>query len=378
MSKSMLVTLPVVMILLDYWPLGRFESKKGSLILWQIREKITFFIFSAFFSILSIYAQPRVHVAGWPFPLKERIINALVSFVIYLEKTFWPHDLAVCYPFFGQAPLWQVSGAVLLILLISVAIILTMKRLPYLFVGWLWYSITLLPVIGIIPVGNNSMADRYIYLPSIGITIMLVWGVPSLIKSEEIRKKILLTIGIAVLAILIVLTWQQCVYWKNSITLYSHSLQVNKDNHIAHNNLGLTLFNEGKTKEAIYHYNKAINRKPNFSHAYYNRGIANFKLGQYQQTIEDCDQAIRLEPNFAKAYNNRGSAYFQLGQYQRSIEDYNKAILLKPDYADAYKNRGFIYLNHDNKNLGCADAQKTCALGNCNFLEEAKKRGYCR
>jgi hypothetical protein len=151
MSKSMVVTLPVIMILLDYWPMGRFQSKKGSLLLWQLREKTPFFVLSAVLTIITLYTMYSPTIKY--FPLSSRFANAPVSFVTYLAKTFWPHDLAVFYPFSNQLPVWQVMGSVLLILVISVAVIAMMKRMPYLFVGWLWYAITLLPVIGIIQNG---------------------------------------------------------------------------------------------------------------------------------------------------------------------------------------------------------------------------------
>ena len=378
MSKPMVVTLPVIMILLDYWPLGRFQSQKGNLIIWQLREKIPFFFLSAVISILTIYAQPRLPVKGWPYPLESRIINALGSFMIYLEKTFWPHDLTIFYPFFGQLPLWQVLGAVLLILVISATVILMVKRFPYLFVGWLWYTITILPVIGIIPVGNNAMADRYIYLPSIGIAIMLVWGIPSLIKNADIHKKILFPAAIAFIAILSILTWQQCGYWKNNTKLFSHALQVTKDSSDAHTGLGIALFNEGKIEQALDHYNKSIHIRPDHVRTHLNRGVVYAKLGQYQQAIDDFNKAIDLKQNCADAYNNRGITYDKLGQYQQAINDFNKAISLKKDYADAYNNRGYVYLMQDDKILGCSDAQKACALGTCIMLEIAKGKGYCR
>ena len=375
MSKPMVVTLPVIMILLDYWPLGRFQSHKSNLILWQLKEKIPFFIFSIIISIITLYAQYKPFVKHFSF--YSRIANAPVSFVTYLEKTFWPHDMAVFYPFSIQIPVWQVVGSILLIIVISIAVVAMMKRMPYLFVGWLWYAITLLPVIGIIQVGDFAMADRYHYLPSIGIAVMLAWGVPLLFPHEDMRKKILCPAVIIALAILAVLTWQQCGYWKNNTTLFSNALQVTKDNYLAHNNLGLTLFTEGNTEEAIYHYNKAIRIKTDYTYAYNNRGVAYNKLGQYQRAIEDYNEAIRQEQDSVSYYNS-GFAYNKLCQYQRAIEDYNEAIHQKPDVANAYNNRGFDYLKQGNKNLGCRDAQKACALGICKTLEWARGKEYCR
>ena len=387
MSKPMVVTLPVIMILLDYWPLGRFESQKleGNLtivvtrkvLLKSLWEKIPFFILSAVFSIITVYAQFNPSVKHYQFPLGPRFANAPVSFMTYLEKTFMPNHMALFYPFSFQLPTWQVWGAVFLILFISVVIIMSMRRLPYLFTGWFWYAITLLPVIGIIPVGGFSMADRYTYLPLIGITVMLAWGFPSLIKSEDMRKEILFPASMAVLAILTFLTWQQCGYWKNSIDLFNHTLQVTKDNYVAHNNLALALLAEGRTQEAIDHYNKAIRLRPDDINIYSNRGNAYAKLGWRQRAIEDYNEAIHLKPNYVTAYINRGNVYNELGQYQMAIEDFNNAIRLKPDDANPYNNRGIVYFTQGNNKLGCFDAQKACALGNCKTLEIAKAAGLC-
>jgi len=523
MSKPMVVTLPVIMILLDYWPLGRLQSQKignnltdivpvskdkikqktktkkgalkknistsndrklseakiaGIIPLWQLWEKIPFFVFSAVFSIVSVYAHYKP--SAKLFPLSSRMANAPVSFVTYLEKTFWPHNMAVFYPFSDQLPVWQIMGAVLLIIVISTAVIIAVKRLPYLFVGWLWYSITLLPVIGIVQAGNRTMSDNYTYLPSIGIAVMLAWGIPLLFQREDIFKKILFPSGIAVLAIMAILSRQQCGYWKNSITLFSHALQVTKDNYLAHNNRGVWYYELGQYQRAIEDFNEAIRLKPDYAPAYTGLGVSFCELGQYQLAIEDYNQAIRLEPDYAKAYANRGNAYDKLGQYQRAIEeydeairlkpdyakpyynrgnaysklaqyqfaienfnnaihlkpdyaeaynnrgatyakfgqyqlaienfnnaihlkpdyaeaynnrgatyakfsqyqraidDYNEAIRIKPDYVSPYNNRGVAYLLQGNDELGCSDAQKVCALGNCKALEWAKSNGYCR
>jgi Tfp pilus assembly protein PilF len=422
MSKSMVVTLPVIMILLDYWPLGRLSSQKigtnlmmdvkpistkqgkqkrkskkvklkekksptnekrlseakiaGMVPLWQLWEKIPFFIFSAVISIITLCAQDKPSLRH--FPLASRISNAIVSFVTYLTKTFWPHDLAFFYPFSDQIPAWQVLCAVLLIIVISIAVIATAKRLPYLFVGWLWYVIILLPVIGILQVGEFAMADRYSYLPLIGIGIMLAWGIPHLFPhKDDMRKMLLLLAGIAVLAILTVLTWQQCGYWRNSTTLFSHALQVTKNNDIAHNNLASVLLEEGKIEEAIEHYNAAIDIKSNDAYTYFNRGFAYFKIGQYQRAIVDYNEAIRQKTDFAEAYNGRGDAYAKLSQYQQAIEAFKKAIYLNHNYVNAYESRAIIYLNQQNYQLGCLDAQKACELGKCRISEIAKVKGDC-
>jgi tetratricopeptide (TPR) repeat protein len=301
--------------------------------------------------------------------------------VTYLEKTFMPNDMAIFYPFSDQLPIWQVLGAIILIIVISVTVIVMAKRLPYLFVGWMWFTITLLPVIGIIQVSLTapySIADRYHYLPSIGIAAMLAWGIPFLIKREDTRRKILFPASIAVLTIMAVLTWQQCGYWRDNVSLFGHALQVTKDNYLAHNSLGTELFNNGKIEEAMYHYNEAIRLNPNATDFYNNRGICYFALGQPQSAVEDYNKAVTLNPKYADAYYNRGVAYVKLGRNQSAFDDFSEAIRLKADSADAYNNRAIIYLNQGNIETGCHDAQKACALGNCKLLEAIKDNGYCR
>jgi protein O-mannosyl-transferase len=378
MSKPMVVTLPLIMILLDCWPLERFESHKSNWVLWQLKEKTPFFVLSGVFSIITFYAHYTSFEKHFSFSLDSRIVNAIVSFATYLEKTFWPYDMAAFYPFPSQIPAWQFIGSSLLIIIISVAVIATKKRLPYFFVGWLWYAITLFPVIGIIQVGHFAMADRYTYLPLTGIGIMLAWGIGLLFPREDTRKKILFPAGITILAILAILTWKQCGYWKNSFELFNHALRVTKDNYIAHHGLGLALIAEGKTKEAINQYNKTIIIEPEFSSAYNNRGIVYGGLGQYQLAMDDFNKAIRLKENYAEAYYNKAITYASLGQYQLAVEDYNKAISINPDYAYAFNNRGAIYFKQGNNKLGCLDAQKGCALGKCKVLEWAKGNGLCR
>jgi Tfp pilus assembly protein PilF len=464
MSKPMVITLPVVMILLDYWPLDRLQSREivktipeampvsanqgkkknklekealkknippshvqklsekkivGIIPLWQLWEKTPFFILSAVLVIITLYAPHNPYIMDTSYlkkiPLIFRIANAPVAFMTYLEKTFWPHDMAIFYSFTEQIPLWQVVGASLLILIISIAVIVMMKRLPYLFAGWMWFAITIAPVIGIIQISKTTpyaMADRYHYLPSIGLAVMLAWGIPALIKSEEIRKKFLFPAGIIFLTILSFLSWNQCGYWKDSVILFSHALKVTDYNWLAYNNRGVAYNDLGNYRQAIEDYDRAIEINPGFAMAYYNRGIAFKRLGDFKQAIKDYDRAIEIRPGYATAYNNRGSAYNGLGNYRQAIEDLNRAIEIKPGYAeaynnrakayngvgnyrqaikdlyraieikqgyaDAYYNRAIVYLKQGDNILGCRDAQKACELGDCKVLEMAKDRGLCR
>jgi len=376
MSKPIVVTLPVIMILLDYWPLKRFESQKGNVFLWQLKEKTLFFILSVIFSLITLYAQ--YNPALKHFPWNYRLAGAPVALLTYLEKILWPFDLAVLYPLPEQFSILHVVGSVLVIIFISVAVILLMKRLPYVFVGWLWYVVALFPVIGLTQTGTHSIHDLYTYLPSIGIAVMLVWGIPLSFQKKEIHKKILLPAGITIIIILSLLTWKQSGYWKNSITLLKHDLQVTNGRiALAHNNLAVALAEGGDTAQAIHHYNEAICLKPKYADPYNNRGTIYGAQGKYQLAIDNFNKAIALKPDFAKAYYNRGTAYAYMGKYQEALLSYNEAIRLKPDYADAYVNRAFIYLKQGNTKLGCYDAQKACSLGDCSTLTAAKRKGYC-
>ena len=384
MSKPMLVTLPFVLLLVDYWPLGRWQKtstrvnvpvlvnekagkKKSkrrkadsakekkistslmdrfSIINSLLWEKAPFIFLTIISCIVTVWAQNKgdafIYIDHLSF--LERVQNAIVSYVSYLGKTFWPVDLAVFYPYEYPFPLWQVLVSCFILIGITIIVVYVFKKLPFLFVGWFWYLGTLIPVIGLVQIGEQAMADRYTYLPSIGIAIMLAWGIPLLFPRADMRKNILFPAGIAYLAILSVLTWQQCGYWKNSATLFMHALQVTKNNYLAHNA----------------------------------RGITYGELGQYQLAIEDFTRTIGLKQDYPDAYFNRGFAYAKLGQYQMAIEDFSKAISLKQNYTDAYNIRGNTYFNQGNNKLGCGDAQKACELGNCKTLEAAKSKGYCR
>jgi regulator of sirC expression with transglutaminase-like and TPR domain len=411
LSKPMVVTLPVVMILLDYWPLKRFESHKDDLILWQLKEKAPFFLLSAVFAAITLYDQIFSLDDNYHYSLGSRIANAPVAFMTYLEKTLLPHDMAIFYPFTECIPIWPVIGATLFIILISVAVIKMVKRLPYLFVGWAWYAATILPVIGIIQIGPHLMADRYHYLPSIGIAVMMAWGIPLLLLNENSRKWILFPAAIGFLAVLSFLTWKQCGYWKNSITLFNHALQVTEYNFLAHDNLAAVLIHEGKYEEAFNHTNRSISITPDNYLAYLNRGLIYSRLGQYQLAIENYNRAIHFNPVYDKAYLNRGIAYGELdqhrlaiddlkkavkinpahvyflndrgthyadlGRYQQAVEYYNEAIRIQPDNAFFYNNRGAACLSQGNKEQGCRDAYKGCELGQCTTLIISRGRGDC-
>ena len=372
MSKPMLVTLPFVLLLLDYWPLRRFgeikpEHKiqtkvieketlevkkqadpeyKWSLIYRFLWEKVPLFVLIILSGVVTYIAQQKGGAVASikELPLVVRIGNAIISYIAYIGKMIWPSNLAVFYPYSGLLVPWQVLGSVFLVIAITLAVIWMIKRTPYLATGWLWYLGTLVPVIGIVQVGNQAMADRYTYIPLIGLFIMVAWGVPDLLKKWNHRKEILFALSVLSILCLSIITWTQVRYWQNSITLYDHTLKVTDDNWPV----------------------------------YINRCSAHNKLGNYKQAIDDCSRAIEIKPDYIYAYYNRGNAYDSLGNYKQAIEDYGRAIEIRPNYSEAYNNRGVTYQKQGDKISSCRDAQKACELGNCKLLEKAKQRGVCR
>ncbi len=341
MSKPMVVTLPVIMILLDYWPLKRFENQKrlSHLILWQLKEKMLFFVLSAFFSIITLLVQPQ----GGP-PLVFRTTHSLLAFFTYLKKIFWPHDLAVYYPFPNTFSALHLQIFAILIFILCFLIIAKAKRLPYLIVGWLWYVIALLPVIGIIRTGFFFIADHYMYLPSVGIAIILSWGIPDLFRSQAGRKKYLFPAGVAILIMLATLSWKQCGYWKNSYELFNHAVLATKDNYLALTNRGNAHNKFDLYQKAIDDCNEALRLKPDYPYAFFNRGFAYARLGRFQAAIDDLSEGIRLKSDDESAFCNRGLAYAKLENYKAALNDYNEAVRLKPDYAEAFYNRGNAYI----------------------------------
>jgi len=350
MSKPMLVTLPFVLLLLDYWPLKRwrestsaeFKSTRISRLIW---EKVPFIILAFIFIIVALWAQGLL---GAPtstdsMPFLFRMSNAIIAYVFYLEKIFWPIDLAVFYPYQHSLPFWQILLSCLILTGMTLVAFYNVKKTPFLFVGWFWFFGTLLPVIGLVQVGSQAMADRYTYLPSIGIAMMLTWGIFSLFKKEETRKKFLFPAGITILIILAFLTWELSGYWKNNLGLFGHALRVTKNNAMAHNNFGLALLENGNVYEAMDHFNSAMTINSHFVLPYYNRGNAYSKLGLAEKALEDYNHAIALKPDYAEGYYSRGSLLMNLGQYQRALDDFDRAIVLKPGYIKAYNNRGIIY-----------------------------------
>ena len=342
MSKPMLVTLPVVLLLLDWWPLQRFTiHNERSTITQLVWEKTPFLLLSTASCAATIWAQKDavMYLQKLGFPL--RLGNALVSYAVYIGQMIYPAGLAVLYPHPANhlAP-WRIGVCVLFLLLVSAGIAAGSRKHPFLLVGWLWYLGMLVPVIGLIQVGPQAMADRYTYLPQIGLYIIVAWGSVDLCGSWRYRRVLLGAGAAAILAALLVLAHVQTTYWKNGVSLMTHAIACTSDNSIAHSNLGITLTRQGKLPEAIQHFERTIQLKPDDAGAYDNLGVALARQGKLPEAIQHFERAIQLKPGFADAHYNLGLALTSQGKLAEAIQHYERAIQLKPDYEEAYNNLG--------------------------------------
>jgi tetratricopeptide (TPR) repeat protein len=344
MSKPMLVTLPFVLLLFDYWPLRRFElsalSSQLSTISRLVGEKAPFFLLAAASSVITFVVQRKGGAVSASLSLGGRIANALVSYVRYIGKLFWPVDLSVLYPHPGRWPVWEVIASAALLLAIFVAVLLLARRRPYLVVGWLWFCGMLVPAIGLIQVGIQSMADRYTYLPSIGLFIMLVWGINELVPERPWHGQALAVGGVSLLAACALLTARQIQFWRDSEALFGHAVQVTRDNYLAYNNLGFYLSGQGRTAEAMENYRQSLKINPAYEDALNNLGYALAGQKKYSEAIPLYEAALRTRPNHAEVHNNLGNALSDVGRIDEAIQHYLAALAQQPDHAEAHNNLG--------------------------------------
>ncbi len=397
MAKPMIVTLPFVLLLLDYWPLQRYQfqiekkfdnaTKQTDTILFLVAEKIPLFIISAGSCLVTLYAQMAGGAVGSidTYPLNLRISNALISYMSYIVKLIWPVKLAAIYPYNWDLPVWQVWAACLSISGISWLSIKCYRSRPWFLVGWLWYLGTLIPVIGLVQVGTQPMADRYTYIPFIGIYLIIAWGLFDLLARWRYRKMGFVAIVLAIVSVLMVVSWKQIGYWKNSVTLFKRAVDVTESNYTAENNLGHGLLLEGKfaaagehfkksleinprsakthmnmglvlarqdkPEEALQSYAKALAQKPDYAVVYNLVGKTQYRLGNTEQAILDYQQAINIDSTYAEAYNNLGNALFHLGKHDKALASYQQAISIDPAYAEAYNSLGnfWYHTGHSEK-----------------------------
>jgi len=349
MAKPILVTWPFVMLLLDYWPLRRFEASgiddRRSLVRGVVLEKIPLFAIAAASSIITWIAQAhggavRTVVDA---PIALRLSNALVAYAKYLVLTFWPSDLAVYYPFPPAGiPIWQIIGAAVLLSAVTAFCVFQRKTRPYLIVGWLWFLGTLVPVIGLVQVGGQTMADRYFYIPSIGLFIALVFGLAELAKKWRVAPSLGAAIIGVVLLILAALTNAQIHRWRDSVTLFQHTLAVTPPNLPIEYNLGHVIGEQGRYDEAAAHFDKALQIKPDFFDALLNMGVTRARQGRTGEAIEYFQRAIRVQPNSAKAHAELGVELAKENRNDAAFAELSQALDLAPNDADVHTNLGLV------------------------------------
>ena len=345
MAKPMLVTLPFVLLLLDYWPFDRIPRFQLRTLYRLILEKIPFMALAAVFSVMAFFTQRGVGALAkfTELSLKFRIYNTLISYVKYIEKMFWPSRLAVFYPHPGLnvSILYVVMSAGFL-LAVTVFILRFAKNHRYLVTGWFWYLGTLLPVIGLVQFGSHAMTDRFTYITLMGLFIIIAWGLPDLLSKwtsassvESPQQKIALGLSmVIVLTTLGICAHRQVSYWNNSTALFLHAIEVTQNNYLAHYNLGIAYGSLGRYQDEIEAYKQALRIEPDYAEVQSNLGVVYGSLGRYQDAIESFKQAIRIEPDLANAHYNLGFAYFSTGDKGSALEEYKILKTLNAELAN--------------------------------------------
>jgi len=351
LSKPMLVTLPCVLLLLDWWPLGRtgpgpLSPKRVSRL---VVEKIPLLLLSAASILVTLRAQAAgsAVVSLASIPIGERLSNAINSLVKYLGQMVWPASLAVFYPhpvtLHAAIPAWRLALSILLLCGLSLLALRQASRRPYLATGWLWYLGTLLPVIGLFQVGGQALADRYTYMPLTGIFIVAAWGLPDVLAGWRFRRRGLATAAAAVLVALAATAWNQTGYWRDSFSLFNHAIGVAENSAVAWTSLGAACFNAGRDREAIEKFREALRINPAFPEAWYGMAVVQRQLGDRQSAVTSYREALRAFPDFAAAWFGLCVASGELGRHEDAIASCREATRLLPDSADAWYALGAAY-----------------------------------
>ena len=359
MSKPMLVSLPLIFLLFDYWPLKRFPTVKlnpGNFYSPFIKEKIPFFALSAASCIITIIAQYEANtlIKLAETPMGLRVANAFVSYAEYLFKTLWPFNLAVLYPYPDHIPLWLSVPAFVLILCISVISVRKASQYPYLFVGWCWYLLTLVPVIGFVKVGYQSMADRYTYIPLIGIFMIFSWSIPDLLKNR-LHRYAMPAIACLLALTLCPLTWKQTGYWKNSISLYEHALSVTEKNYVLLYNLGVARFHNGEISKALDLMSRSVEINRYYPESLVFIGYILSRQEKYREAIPYFQSALSVKPNFENAQTRLGICYLKLNQLDEAEIRFREALKSNPH--DRHAN---LYLANLLISKGQAEEARAC------------------
>ena len=349
MSKPMLVTWPFVLLLLGYWPLRRISELRfrSSDLKPLLLEKIPFLGLSTIVSIVTYHVQKQGGSLGMAenLPVAARASNAIVSYCRYLGKLFWPTDLAVFYPHPGHWPVADVVLAATLLLGITAFVFIQRGKFPFLLMGWLWFLGTLVPVIGLVQVGDQAMADRYTYIPSLGIFILIIWGGFEVTKPWPKPELARWGVGLAALSLCVVFTREQLGFWRNGEILFRHTLAVTRNNYFAQSGLGVALYHQGKIDEAILHYQESLKLRPTDADTLSNLATALADCGRNNEAIAAYQAGLKIQPADPALHNNLGTVLAQNGQPDAAIREYQEAIRLQPDFASAHKNIANTLLN---------------------------------
>jgi len=367
MSKPMVVTLPFVLLLLDVWPLERFrypESLAGGKnraighffrpwrnaqnagngsrgVLDLFHDKIPFFLLMGAYLILMSFSLERMgeRVSYTQIPFDLRVANGVVSYINYIDKLIRPQGMAVYYPFPTHVPLWTALLSGMTLAGFTIFAFRVIRRRPYFFTGWLWFLGTLLPVIGLRQEGLwPAMADRWAYMPFIGLYMILAWGGSAIIAHWPVIRKIVVMVGVGFLFIMLPITWMQSGYWKNSVTLFTHTLDVTQDNYVVHNDLGIALVREGRSDEAFSFFLKALEINPGYYKTHLNLGAHYLLKENTNQAIEHFQKTIEINPKSERAYNNLGWVMLKQGKKEEALIHFKKALTLKSNFEAARRN----------------------------------------
>lgn len=362
MAKPMLVSLPFILLLVDYWPLGRDLVGRWKTITMEKLPLVVLCLLSVF---MTVYAAHSVGTIGtWgSYPLSTRIQNVLVSYVTYIRKVLWPSDLAVYYPYPQNFSFLPVASSALFLGAVTGVSIVLRRRFPFLIVGWLWFLVTMTPVIGIVQVGSQAMADRYAYVPMMGIFIVFAWSVPALVERVKLLWRpmsswrqwlpggfLLMMISLSLMAD------KQVGIWRNNFSLFGHSLRVTEDNQKAHHGMGLAWMAHGETALALYHLRESLRIRPDAG-VYNDLGYVYMSVGKYTEAEEQFRAAVALDPRHIKAMNNLGVVYAAIGRYEDAAFLWEQVLAIAPRYETARYNLQKLR-NDEGKSEGVATSPR--------------------
>lgn len=360
MSKAMLVTVPCLLLLLDYWPLARHRRQNWIRL---AAEKLPLLLLVFVICAVTVFAQKPALTSVEQLPFLWRANNAVVSYLTYLWQIVWPARLAVFYPHpENRLALWQVSGAGLFLALVSLIAFLWRKRRPYFLVGWLWFLGMLVPVIGLVQVGMQAHADRYAYLPSIGLFVAIVWSIGQMLDGKSVLRTVVEWISVVLLGVLTLQARRQTSVWQNSESLWRHTLAVTAPSSIAHQALGEILLEKNRLAEATNEFQAALRLNPNSAYARNDLGVAFFKAGDLSGAIDMLRSAVQLNPSHPTVHFNLGNVYLDRGDLAAAIAEFQEQIRSHPDDASAHFNLANTYLRQEHFSPAIAEYETALRL----------------